>query len=453
VDVGIFYQSEQKDACLLKLVSLAQWEASKLPIDEQQCARAHGFEGKLGELVYLHDAKGGMRTVLIGTGQEELEQAVASVVQKIPAGSYFTEQKLSDRAILLWSLAQYRFDRYKKHTVLPRRLCIKKETKSRIMKEAGAIFLVRDLINTPTQDMGPEALAAAAKQISQAFGAEFEVIQGKALESGYPAIHAVGRAAKQTPRLICMTWGKSTDPRVTLVGKGVCFDSGGLNIKNASGMRIMKKDMGGAANALGLAQLIMDEALSVRLQVLIPAVENAIGPDAYRPGDILRMRNKLTVEIENTDAEGRLVMADALSKACEENPALLIDFSTLTGAARIAVGTDISALFSNDDDLATALLAASQETFDPIWRLPLYAPYLSLLDSSVADVMNAGSTSYAGAITAALFLQKFVTAGVSWAHFDMMAWNPSNKPGRPEGGEAMAIRAVAQFLRKWCKEA
>lgn len=451
MDVGLFYQSTKKDACLLKFVSLVEWKASKLPADELAYARSYGFEGKLGEMVYLHDAKGAMCTILVGSGQDEVDNALAYVVQKLPAGSYFTEKNLTPRAILLWSLAQYRFDRYKKHTVMPRRLCINNEAKNAVMKEAQAVFLVRDLINTPTQDMGPVSLAAVAKQMGETFGAEVEIIQGKALEKGYPAIHAVGRAATEAPRLICINWGKKTDPRVTLVGKGVCFDSGGLNIKTANGMRIMKKDMGGAANALGLAQLIMDEGLPVRLQVLIPAVENAIGPDAYRPGDILHMRNHLTVEIENTDAEGRLVMADALAKACEEQPELLFDFSTLTGAARIAVGTDISALFTNDEQLAADLFTASQETADPIWRLPLYAPYLSLLDSSIADLMNAGTSSYAGAITAALFLQKFVTSGVKWAHFDMMAWNPSNKPGRPEGGEAMAIRAVAQYLRKWCK--
>lgn len=444
----VFYQDKSSTACLLKLVSLSQWKAQAFSAEELGCAAAHGFEGKIGDIVYFHDNSGAINRVLVGSGQNELDHAIAWVATKLPAGAYEVEQDLSDRALLMWSLAQYRYERYKKNVLKPRRLCLEERARECILKQARAIFLVRDLINTPAQEMGPAELAQAAESLAIEFNAKFEVIEGEALKEGYPAIYTVGRAAGEAPRLISLTWGKTTHPRVTLLGKGVCFDTGGLNIKNAAGMRIMKKDMGGAAHALGLAQWIMAQALPIQLQVFIPAVENAISGNAYRPGDVIRMRNDLTVEIENTDAEGRLVLADALVKACEDKPQLLIDFSTLTGAARIAVGSEISAFFTNDEKLASDLNESSHEENDPLWRLPLHPAYQSMLDSSVADLMNSSSSSYAGAITAALFLQRFVSPDVSWVHFDMMAWNVSNKPGKPEGGEAMALRAVANYLQR-----
>lgn len=448
MEAELFYQEKSSTACLLKFISTSQWKTQTFSVEEVACGAAHGFEGKLGDIVYFHDQSGAITRVWVGSGPNELENAMALVALKLPAGVYETEQALSDRALLMWSLAQYRYDYYKKHLLKPRRLCLKKNEKDRILKLARAIFLVRDLINAPAQAMGPDNLAEAAQTLSLAFNAKLEVIEGAELETGYPAIHAVGRAANIAPRLIHLSWGEATHPKVTVLGKGVCFDTGGLDIKNASGMRIMKKDMGGAAIALGLAQWIMAQGLPIRLQVLIPAVENAIGPDAYRPGDVIRMRNDLTVEIENTDAEGRLVLADALVKACEEKPQLLIDFSTLTGAARIAVGTEISAFFTNDEELALELSESGHEEHDPLWRLPLHSAYQSMLDSTVADLMNSGTSSYAGAIVAALFLQRFVSPEVPWVHFDMMAWNLSNKPGKPEGGEAMALRAVAHYLQR-----
>jgi leucyl aminopeptidase len=295
--------------------------------------------------------------------------------------------------------------------------------------------------------MGPHHLAEVAQQMANSCNAHFEQWVGdELLEANFPAIHAVGRASVHAPRLISLTWGNDLHPHITLVGKGVCFDSGGLDIKPSSGMRLMKKDMAGAAHVLGLAQWIMQQQLPVHLQVLIPAVENSIGPNAFRPGDVITMRNGLTVEVDNTDAEGRLILADALVKACEEKTGLLIDFATLTGAARTAVGTEISAMFCNDEQLAAHITQSSTQVLDPVWRLPLFAGYEDLLNSSVADMTNCSASPYAGAIIAGLFLQRFVTKDTSWLHFDMMGWNVGSKPGKPEGGEAMGLRAVAHYL-------
>jgi len=305
---------------------------------------------------------------------------------------------------------------------------------------------VRDLINTPANDMLPSHLASAAEDVAREFGARATTTVGDDLAKGFPMIHAVGRASTDAPRLIDLVWGDPAHPKVTLVGKGVCFDSGGLDLKPANGMRLMKKDMGGAAHALGLARLVMANALPVRLRVLIPAVENAVAGNAFRPGDVIRARSGTTVEIDNTDAEGRLVLCDALSLACEEKPAALIDYSTLTGAARTALGTELPALFANDDALAVGIESAGRACADLVWRLPLHAPYKKMLDSKIADFANGSSSPYAGAIVAALFLETFVAAGVPWAHFDIMAWNTASQPGRPEGGEAMGLRAVYAML-------
>jgi leucyl aminopeptidase len=318
-----------------------------------------------------------------------------------------------------------------------------------VQRTAEAIYLVRDLINLPANDLGPAELADAAEKLARRHKAKCRVIVGDELiEAGYPAIHAVGRASVRAPRLIDLTWGRKSHSKVTIVGKGVCFDSGGLDIKPSSGMLLMKKDMGGAAHALGLAHMIMAAGLPVRLRVLVPAVENMVSGDAFRPLDVLRTRKGLTVEVGNTDAEGRLILCDALAEACREKPALLVDFSTLTGAARVALGPDIPAMFSNDDALADDLAAAGRAVSDPVWRLPLHQPYRKGLDSKVADIGNVASGGFAGAIVAGLFLEAFVEPGIPWAHFDLSAWNFSARPGRPEGGEALALRAVHAVIAR-----
>jgi leucyl aminopeptidase len=314
---------------------------------------------------------------------------------------------------------------------------------------AEATALVRDLVNTPAADMGPADLEACADTLAKSHGAELVVTKGSALESGYPMIHAVGRAADKhhAPRLIEIEWGNPNNPRIAIIGKGISFDSGGLNIKPGGSMRLMKKDMGGAAHALGLAKLIMEVRLPVRLHMLIPAAENAISGNAFRPGDVLKSRNGLTVEIDNTDAEGRLVLADAITKAAESKPALIIDYATLTGAARVALGPDLPALFSNDHALATEINQASVSVDDPVWRLPLWSGYEDMLKSEVADISNSAEGGMAGAVTAALFLRKFIPADTLWAHLDTFAWRPSSKPGRPKGGDALGMRAVFEVLK------
>ena len=321
---------------------------------------------------------------------------------------------------------------------------------ARIGRIADGVFLARDLINTAANDLGPAELAEAAEALARRHGAAVSAAAGEALAAGFPMIHAVGAAAPPAPgpRLVDMVWGDPAHPKVTVVGKGVCFDTGGLDIKPSSGMLLMKKDMGGAANALGLAHMVMDARLPVRLRVLIPAVENAISGVAFRPGDVLRSRKGLTVEIGNTDAEGRLVLADALTLAGEEAPDLLVDLATLTGAARVAVGPDVVPFYTADDALASDLMRLGGEIADPLWRMPLWQPYLAMLDSKVADINNAGSAPYAGSMTAALFLSRFVPDGATWVHGDIFAWTPTAKPGKPEGGEAQMIRALYAFLEQ-----
>ena len=305
-----------------------------------------------------------------------------------------------------------------------------------------ATFRVRDLVNTPTEDMGPEQLAGEVRDLAGRHGARYrEWVGDELLASNFPTIHAVGRASHRAPRLAELTFGAADAPHLVLIGKGVCFDTGGLDIKPADGMRWMKKDMGGAAHAIALAELVMHAKLPVRLTLLVPAVENAIGGNAYRPGEVIRTRGGLTVEVDNTDAEGRLVLCDALAYAAEQKPDLILDFATLTGAARVALGPELPALFANRDELADALLAASRETRDPLWRLPLWRPYLAMLDSYIADFANAGGSRHAGAITAALYLERFVAEAQAWCHLDVYSWNDGEKPGRPRGGEAQGLRA------------
>lgn len=445
-----FYQTNSVNA--LPLIFLTKTDClegaiEKLNDCEQNCMRTQQFKGAIGDVVVISNSFGLPCRVYIGSGDGQKALAIATAVTRIPAGNYQASQDLNKPAILAWSLAQYLFDRHKPNLSSPRVLTVNESVLPDVLIESKAIFLVRDLINTPANELGPQEMADVVAALASEFGAKFTQWTGdELLRDNFPAIHAVGRAAAAAPRLLSLTWGDEKHPRVTLVGKGVCFDSGGLDIKPSSAMRLMKKDMGGAAQVIGLAQLLMARALPIRLQVLIPAVENAIGSKAYRPGDILTMRNGLKVEIDNTDAEGRLILADALVKACEDKPELLIDFATLTGAARVAVGTEISAMFTNDDQLAQALTLTAAETEDPVWRMPLFAGYASMLESTIADMINSTASSYAGAITAALFLQRFIKEPVSWVHFDVMAWNVSSKPGRPEGGEAMGMLAAGEYL-------
>ncbi|WP_131750925.1 leucyl aminopeptidase family protein [Legionella erythra] len=447
----VFYQTEGKGTVPLVLVNSPQWQDGNIELNEgERCQlQSQGFNARLGQLCLIYTPSGHLAKAFLGQGEAGDAQAMAYAATLLPEGQYETTHPLSAFAQVNWGLAQYRFDRYKKQERSPRRLVVSKENLKALTTEVEAVFFVRDLINTPSNDLGPEQLSAAAAELARQYQADFcEWVGDELLTANFPAIHVVGRASEFEPRLIQLTWGQADHPLIALVGKGVCFDSGGLDIKPALNMRLMKKDMGGAAHVLGLAQWIMANQLPVRLQVLIPAVENAVGSRSFRPGDVLTMRNGLTVEVDNTDAEGRLILADAMVKACEEKPELLIDFSTLTGAARVAVGTDIAALFTGNDELASTLSRLGEEICDPVWRFPLFSGYESMLDSTVADVINASPSPYAGAITAALFLKRFIHAATQWVHFDIMAWNLASKPGKPEGGEAMGVRTVARYLKE-----
>ena len=377
---------------------------------------------------------------------------LAWLAEIVPEGSYRLAEGEPGPAMLGWMLGQHRFDRYRKAEAPqgPRILLTAEPSRIDAVRNlAAATVRVRDLVNTPAADMGPAELEAEAAALAKAHGAALTVTRGIALESGYPMIHAVGKAAAKgrEPRLIELEWGDPAHPRIAIVGKGVCFDTGGLDIKASAGMRLMKKDMGGAAHALALAALVIAERLPVRLHLLIPAVENAVSGNAFRPGDVLKTRKGPTVENTNTDAEGRLVLGDALARAGEDKPDMILDFATLTGAARVALGPDLPPLFSNDDQLADALIAAGNAEGDPLWRMPLWDPYDEMLKSDIADMVNAPDGSFAGSITAALFLRRFVPKGTTWAHLDVFAWRPLSKPGRPKGGDAFGIRAAWSVLK------
>ena len=392
-------------------------------------------------------------SAVIGIGPTGLDEpwALAAAATKLPGGMYRLIGADAGLAAHGWLLAQHHFDRYRSKPPehAPRVLLMTAaKAADDAIRLAEATALLRDLVDTPANDMGPAELAAAVVTEGERFGATVEVITGEALlAANFPAIHAVGRAAARAPRLIELRWGDPAAPKVTLVGKGVIFDSGGLNIKSGAGMVLMKKDMGGAAHALALARLIMQDGLPVCLRLIVPAVENAISGDAFRPGDVIATRAGITVEIGNTDAEGRLILADALTLAQDDQPGLLIDFATLTGAARIALGPDLPALFTHHDALAAEVLTAGIQAGDPMWRLPLWLPYQDTLKSSVADLNNSGDNSFAGAITAALFLNRFVKPTMNWLHIDLYAWRPIAKPGRPKGGAAMSLHAVWKMLR------
>jgi len=411
-----------------------------------------GFRADTGSFCLVPDARGQARCVLVGVSRGDDIYALAALPQRLPPGRYRLDADNgialdTSSAALGWGLGAYRFTRYRKPAREPAQFVLEREQARAAAAQLDAVYRVRDLVNTPTEDLGPAELAAAVRALGKQHGAKYREWVGDALlKHNFPTIHAVGRASHRAPRLLELRWGRARDPHVVLVGKGVCFDSGGLDIKTADGMRWMKKDMGGAAHAIALAGLIMAAKLPLRLTLLVPAVENAVSANAYRPGEVIRTRAGITVEIDNTDAEGRLVLCDALAYAAEQDPELILDFATLTGAARVALGPELPALFSNRDDLADAVLRAGTQVQDPLWRLPLWQPYLGMLDSRIADIGNAGSSRLGGAITAALYLQRFVPDRLPWLHLDVYAWNDADRPGRPAGGEAQALRAFFAWL-------
>lgn len=421
----------------------------------QRWAQSQGFSAQPGSSLCLPAENGALSAVIVGVGHADDLWSLAALPLALPEGSYRLDARglaLQPAAVIIgWGLGAYQFNRYRKPARAPARLALDLDAPGH--PEAAALLrasvLTRDLINTPTEHMGPEQLEAAARGLAQAHGAQFNSIVGEALISErFPAIHAVGRASHRAPRLIELNWGDVSHPRLAIVGKGVCFDTGGLDMKPADGMRNMKKDMGGAAHALALAQLVMARQLPVRLQLLIPAVENAVAADAYRPGEVIATRAGLSIEIDNTDAEGRVVLCDALTYAGESKPDLIMDFATLTGAARIALGPDLPALFANRDDIANDYLAAGEANEDPLWRMPLWRPYMSYLKSGIADFANAGPSRMAGCITAALYLDRFIAVEQAWTHVDVYSWNDSDRPGRPAGGEAQGLRAAWAFLEQ-----
>ncbi|UZW53865.1 leucyl aminopeptidase family protein [Sphingobium sp. JS3065] len=432
---------------------LEAWLTSQ-PERVRTLAAAQKFRGKPYEHAILPGDDPADWSVVAGVASRERlgPWCLAKLAEALPEGTYRLADGTAGAAMLGWLTAQYRFDRYRKEeSGSGARVLLTGEVAQieAAVRLAEAVALVRDLVNTPAADMGPGDLEAAARKVAKRFDAECKVTKGDALEQGFPMIHAVGKAADKgfAPRLIELRWGNPKHPKIAIVGKGICFDSGGLDIKPSSAMRLMKKDMGGAAHALALAQLVMGARLPVRLHLLIPAAENAVSGNAFRPGDILQSRKGLTVEIGNTDAEGRLVLGDALTLAGEDKPDLIIDYATLTGAARVAVGPDLPALFSNDDALAGEMDAAGSAVDDPTWRLPLWDGYADMLKSDVADINNAGEGGFAGAITAALFLKRFVPENTPWVHLDTFAWRPSSRPGRPKGGEALGLRAAFHILQ------
>ncbi|EZP81764.1 Leucyl aminopeptidase [Novosphingobium resinovorum] len=423
-----------------------------LTVPQRAVLEAARFDASAGEYVILPEGDGWSVAAGVADAGTLGGWCMAKLAEKLPAGTYRRAGGEPGPAIFGWILGQYSFDRYKADAEDhgPRLLLTGEPAQiAALTAEAEAVMLVRDLVNTPAEDMGPAQLEAEAEALHKAFRAEIRVTRGEVLERDFPMVHAVGRAAGRShaPRMIELEWGDPKNPRIAVVGKGVCFDSGGLDVKPSAGMLLMKKDMGGAAHALALARLIMSANLPVRLHVLVPAVENAISGNSFRPGDVLRSRAGITVEIGNTDAEGRLILGDALTRAGEAGPEFIIDFATLTGAARVAVGPDLPALFTREDATADALLAAGKTVDDPCWRLPLHEGYREYLKSDVADINNAGSSGFAGASTAALFLDRFVPKGVDWAHFDTFAWRPTAKAGRPKGGEALGLRAAWHMLK------
>ena len=441
----------------IHLVDKASFDAwlKKRPAEDRALLEAMRFDGKKPHAFALLPRGNEFEVVDAVKSVDSLSPwCLAKLAESLPEGAYKLTGGEPGKAALGWLLGQHRFDAYRSKDNSeqgPRVLVTGEAAQIETMVGlAEATALVRDLVNTPAGDLGPAELENAVRDAATELGAQVRVTSGKDLASGYPLIAAVGGAASdaRAPRLIELEWGKADDPRVAIVGKGVCFDSGGLDLKHASGMRLMKKDMGGAAHALALARLVIVEKLPVRLHLLIPAVENAVSGAAYRPGDVIKSRAGTFVEIDNTDAEGRLVLADAFARAAEDKPALMIDFATLTGAARIALGPDLPALFTTTDALAADLETASRNVEDPLWRMPLWDPYSDMLKSEIADLANAGGAPMAGCITAAMFLKRFVPDDLEWAHLDTYAWRDAAAPGRPKGGEALGLRAMFELLQQ-----
>jgi len=419
---------------------------------------ANQFEGK--DQCIIPNTTGGIASIIYGINKDTDYFIAKDLALQLPQSQYvldLTKLNLADKQTTdqfevnfasSWALSCYRFDKYKKNIKpLPTLVLNSVQNLNKACRMVEAIQLVRDQINTPAYDLMPEDLSKQTDELAEQFNAKVRHIVGEELlTENYPTIHAVGRASIFPPRLIDLTWGHENAPMVTLVGKGVCFDSGGLDLKPSAGMRNMKKDMGGAAHVLGLASLIMSSGLNIRLRVLIPAVENAVSSNAFRPGDVITTRQGISVEIDNTDAEGRLVLCDALTEANSEKPELIIDFATLTGACRVALGTELPGFFTNSKDVAVNLIEAGETAKDPVWQLPLHKPYQDMLKSDIADTLNSAATGLGGAITAALYLQLFISKETPWVHFDVMAWNNRKLPGRPIGGEAFGIRAVFEYL-------
>lgn len=447
---------EAIDIHLLNKDSFPGWVKS-LSTGQRAALEAQKFSGGGYETAIVPDGDKWFAVGGVADPESLSSWCMAKLAEELPAGTYRRVGGEPGPALHGWQTAQYRFDRYRAKSDEKRaerggpRILLTGEP-NRIapaLAEARAVALVRDLVNTPAEDMGPAALEAEAERIAKAHGAKVSITRGDALEREFPMVHAVGRAAarQHAPRMIQLEWGKAKSPRLAIVGKGVSFDTGGLDIKPASGMALMKKDMGGAAHALALADLVIGAGLEVHLTCLVPAAENAISGNSFRPGDVLKSRKGISVEIGNTDAEGRLILADALALASEQKPDLVIDFATLTGAARVALGPDLPALFARDDEIADALIAAGREYDDEVWRLPLHEPYGEWLKSPIADTNNAHGNAFAGASVAALFLDKFVGEDIVWAHLDTFAWRPAARPGRPKGGEALGLRAAFHMLR------
>ena len=443
-----------QDAISIHLVNrdgFPEWKKS-LSASQRAALDAQKFDGGGYQVGIVPDGDGWFAVGGVANPDELSSWCMAKLAESLPEGTYRRAGGEPGPALHGWQTGQYVFDRYKKpeRPVGPRVL-LTKDVKAidGALAEAQAVRLIRDLVNTPAEDMGPAALEEQCEALAKTHAARLEVTRGDTLEQEYPMVHAVGRAAARhhAPRIMHLTWGKESDPVLAIVGKGVCFDSGGLDVKSSSGMLLMKKDMGGAAHAIALAGLVMGAHLPVRLHLLVPAVENAISSNSFRPGDVLQTRKGLTVEIGNTDAEGRLILGDALQRASEENPELILDFATLTGAARVALGPEYPALMTRRDETAAALIAAGKAHDDEPWRLPLPDVYREWLASDIADTNNAHGNAFAGASVAGLFLDKFVGEGIDWAHFDTFAWRPQAKPGRPKGGEAYGLRAAWHMLQ------
>lgn len=449
--LNCFITEETKNAIPITIIAqkkYSDWLTNQSE-SNQAWLQATQYKAEAGTMRILPDANGKIARIVCAVADENNFWGVGSLPLSLPEGVYQFDQNYPVGYSIAWGLGAYQFTRYKKPTRAPAQLVLAKNQVAEVTNMVEGTYLVRDWINTPTDDMGPTEFAAAAERFANHHGVRLhQTIGDDLLQKNYPSIYTVGRASDDAPRLLDLHWGDLNHPKVTLVGKGVCFDTGGLDLKPSSYMLLMKKDMGGGAHVFGLAHMIMTAKLPVRLRILVPVVENSVAGNAYRPGDVIKSRKGLTIEVGNTDAEGRVILADALTEAVNDKPDLLIDISTLTGAARVALGTELPAVFSNHDEVVNAVIKQGEKHYDPVWRLPLFPLYREYINSPIADLNNNSSEPYAGAITAALFLKEFVPDDVPWLHFDLMAWNIRAKPGKPQGGEAMGLRALFYYLQE-----